>query len=422
MDNFSHSVAGLAVGELIHRRLGTEPDAGHHRTRRRLLLLTCWLASNFPDLDLFLTRLLPAPLGYLLHHRGHTHTILYALPQALLLALVLWLCWPAARRLLRASARARAGWALALVVGFSLHLAMDYLNSYGIHPFHPFDSRWYFGDMVFIVEPWFWIVFGVPLAMTIAPRWLRAALLGLLVGVPLYFTVQAYLAWTSWMVLAACAAALGLLQHRAGANNPNGTDRTDRTKGTAGLTAGVLLALLFVGVQAGASQQARRIVERALHATDPASRVLDVSLSSFPTNPLCWTFSSVESNDGAGTYRVRRGLVSTVSALLPVDGCPAGMADPTAQPTDTPAVAYVDQQIGDLSLLRKLRVEDCHFEAWLRFARVPMVSDGIAMDLRFSASPRGNFTALRLQDFAGKTCSNAIPGWDFPRTDLLAPN
>jgi sec-independent protein translocase protein TatC len=44
------------------------------------------LAGNFPDLDLVLTPLLPAPLGYLLHHRGHTHTVLYALPQMLLLA------------------------------------------------------------------------------------------------------------------------------------------------------------------------------------------------------------------------------------------------------------------------------------------------------------------------------------------------
>ena len=50
------------------------------------MLATCALAGNFPDLDLVLTPLLPAPLGYLLHHRGHTHTVLYAFPQAMLLA------------------------------------------------------------------------------------------------------------------------------------------------------------------------------------------------------------------------------------------------------------------------------------------------------------------------------------------------
>jgi membrane-bound metal-dependent hydrolase YbcI (DUF457 family) len=37
-------------------------------------------------------------------------------------------------------------------LGLLLHLGMDYLNVYGVHPFHPFDSRWRYGDMIFIVE------------------------------------------------------------------------------------------------------------------------------------------------------------------------------------------------------------------------------------------------------------------------------
>ncbi len=109
MDNLTHSLVGLALGELTHRLLPAEPDAPRASTRRRLLLTGAALASNFPDLDLVLTALAPAPLGYLLHHRGHTHTLLYALPQALVLLAALWLCWPAARALLRTSAPARHG-------------------------------------------------------------------------------------------------------------------------------------------------------------------------------------------------------------------------------------------------------------------------------------------------------------------------
>jgi inner membrane protein len=41
---------------------------------------------------------------------------------------------------------------------------MDSLNVYGVHPLWPFDPNWYYGDLVFIVEPVFWIGFGVPLA------------------------------------------------------------------------------------------------------------------------------------------------------------------------------------------------------------------------------------------------------------------
>ena len=91
MDNMTHSLVGLALGELVDRALPAPADPSRGRLRRRLLLATGLLASNFPDLDLVLTPLLPAPLGYLIHHRGHTHTLLYALPQVALLLALLWL-------------------------------------------------------------------------------------------------------------------------------------------------------------------------------------------------------------------------------------------------------------------------------------------------------------------------------------------
>src|ERR1700736_5319599 len=99
MDNLSHSVVGLAVGEFVHRRLAAA-DPESQRLRRHLLLASGWIASNSPDLDIILTPRLPPPLGYLLHHRGHSHTIAYALPQALLIGALIWLFWPSARRLL----------------------------------------------------------------------------------------------------------------------------------------------------------------------------------------------------------------------------------------------------------------------------------------------------------------------------------
>ena len=41
------------------------------------------------------------------------------------------------------------------------HLVLDSWNSYGVHPFYPFDMRWYYGDAMFIVEPWLWLFLGV---------------------------------------------------------------------------------------------------------------------------------------------------------------------------------------------------------------------------------------------------------------------
>lgn len=407
MDNLSHSVVGLAAGELIHRSLPQESDPLRQRLRHRLVLLACWLASNFPDLDIVLTPLLPEPLGYLLHHRGHTHTVLYAFPQALLVAGLLWLLWPAARRLLRDSQSARTGLGLALLAGFGLHLLMDYLNSYGIHPFHPFDSRWLYGDLVFILEPVFWVTFGITMAMTVQRAALKWLFVALLLGAPLYFTTQRFLPWVSYAVLCTLAVVLGVIQHRAGA------------AGRRGLVVAFLLAVSFVGVQGIASERARNYVTTVLQDRDAASRVVDISLSSFPTNPVCWAFVSVESNESAGSYRLRRGIVSALPDVVPVSACPASLSEGVAAQEGAREIAFSQDELGSLAQLRSMKSLNCHFQAWLRFARTPLVDDQSATDIRFAASPRGNFTTLDFADFRLRECPTHVPGWDFPRADLL---
>jgi inner membrane protein len=409
MDNLSHSLVGLAVGELVHRSLPQEADAERNRLRRRLLLITCWFASNFPDFDLVLTPLLPAPLGYLLHHRGHTHTLLYALPQALLLWGLIWLSWPSARSLLKESSSARKGLALSLVIGFGLHLLMDYLNSYGIHPFHPFDSRWLYGDMVFILEPVFWVACGIPIFMTVRRLWLRVLFVALLLGSILFFTIREFVPWGSFAVLALMAFVLGASQHKAGGC------------GRSALFLAAIVSLVFVGIQGFASSQARRTVTASLKSKDPASRILDTSLSSFPSNPFCWSFVSVESNEGAGIYRLRRGVLSLVPGVLPVSACPASLSERDAQKDVTPALAFLYEQEGRLKTLRDLKSENCYFEAWMRFARAPALMEMQASDLRFASSLRGNFSTIRLEDFKNRACPDYVPKWDFPRSDLLTP-
>ncbi|MGH8808793.1 MAG: metal-dependent hydrolase, partial [Noviherbaspirillum sp.] len=337
----------------MHRLLPQEADSGGQRLRRSLLRATCWLASNFPDLDPILTPLLPAPLGYLLRHRGHTHTLLYAISQALLLLGLIWMLWPTARQLLKASAHARSGFVLAAVTGFGLHLLMDYLNSYGLHPFHPFDSRWLYGDMLFILEPLLWIVFGVPVAMMLRPRALKVLGPALLLGAPLYFTAKGFLAWTSLGVLSVAALTLGYLQHRAG------------PYGRSALLAAFAMGIAFVGMQGVASREARLVVERTLERNDGASHVVDVSLSSFPTNPICWAFVSVERDDVAGNYRLLRGIVSTAPHLLPVAACPPARSERAVQKYITPAIALLAEERGSLHALRALKNANCHFEAWL---------------------------------------------------------
>lgn len=408
MDNLSHSVAGLAAGELIQRSLRDEENPEHNRVRRRLLLVSCWAASNLPDLDILLTPLLPPPLGYLLHHRGHTHTFLYAIAQALLLCALLWLLWPAARRLLAHSARARGGLALAVGGGLLLHIAMDYLNSYGVHPLHPFDSRWFYGDMVFILEPVFWIAFGAPLAMLLPWRIARALAAALLAGVPAFFAAKGFLLWPAVAVLALAGAVLGMLQYRAGSH------------GRTALAGAFILVMGFVGAQHAASVAAHGILEAAWRGRDPSARLIDVALTAFPANPLCWNFVSLESKEASGVYRLRQGTVSIVPGLLPVAGCPGALMQDRGEPNAGPGIFLVSEQEDKLGLLRALRRRDCRFDAWLRFARMPAVHTGNASDLRFGFGQRVNFSTIKLGTAEDADCPDNVPAWGYPRADLLA--
>lgn len=403
MDNLTHSLVGLALGELTHRLLPTPLDAAEASTRRRLLLTSAALASNFPDLDLVLTPLAPAPLGYLLHHRGHTHTLLYALPQALLLLAALWFLWPAARRLLRRDAAARGGLAAAIGAGLLLHFGMDALNVYGIHPFAPFDPRWYYGDAVFIVEPVFWLALGTPLAAHVARRGWRRLLLGLLLVVPLLFTLTGFLQWGSWFLLAALWALALVLTRRLGER--------------AALLAGVGLAAGFVLLQGAMAGKAREDLRAALRQLDPAAQILDLPLSAFPANPLCWGTVAI-TREGADGYRVRRGVLSLAPGITPAASCPAKIGGVRVAPGAAPVV-WAWEEEGSVAALRERMARDCRFAAWLRFARAPSLAQGSATDVRFGVPGAPNFSTLPIDSGAALPCPQNVPHWGHPRADLL---
>jgi inner membrane protein len=406
MDNLTHSVVGLGVGALIDRTLPAEPDADRQRVRSRMLLIVGCLASNFPDLDLLMTRLLDAPLGYLLHHRGHTHTLVGVMLEfVLLLALVS--LWPAARRLQQLSAAARTGALLAAGAGLLLHLGMDSLNVYGVHPFWPFDPGWYYGDLVFIVEPVFWIGFGVPLAALVRRPFLRRLWLAVIALVPLAATVLGFLHWGSLAGLAALGLLLGWIQSRSG-------------HGRMALAAGLAASLGFVGLQALALHQARAVVAADIRRIDAGERLLDTALSAYPANPLCWSFVTVARSGAgdAGTVHLRRGLLSVAPRLLPVSHCPARIAGPALEDAP-PQLAWQLEDRQPLATLRALAASDCRVNAWMRFARAPSLTDGVATDVRWGEPGSRNFSTLDYGRDKGKACPQPVPGWGYPRADLL---
>jgi inner membrane protein len=146
MDNVCHTIVGAALGE-----------AGL-QTRTRFGNPVLMIAANLPDIDV-LSFMSDMPAVAL--RRGMTHGILAQalLPVALTCSVLLVDRWLAPRR---GHARARAAPVLLLsYIGVLSHVGLDWLNNYGVRLLMPYSNRWFYGDSVFIVDPWLWLVLGL---------------------------------------------------------------------------------------------------------------------------------------------------------------------------------------------------------------------------------------------------------------------
>jgi inner membrane protein len=208
-----------------------------------------------------------------------------------------------------------------------------------------------------------------------------------------------YLLWSALALLAALALALAWL-HRRGPR--------------AGLAAGMAAALAFVTIQAGGAAAARGQFAAERSGAAP----LDLALTAYPANPLCWSFVAVERRGAVA--RLTGGVVSAAPALLPVTRCPAAV-QPAVQHSaaDARALTVLWEHDSSLAVLRGQAASDCRFAAWLGFARMPALFDGAALDARFGIAPGANFSTLRYAAGAARPCPANLPRWGMPRADLL---
>src|SRR5690606_11086093 len=111
-------------------------------------------------------------LAHLIHHRGYTHSFLFTIPLGLAVGAI-------ANRVFKRPWNDRLGLCVGAGAGL-LHIAADWLNSYGVHPLTPFLNRWYYGDFVFIVEPLLWFTL-IPVAiLTVQKLWSKTVWGGIL--------------------------------------------------------------------------------------------------------------------------------------------------------------------------------------------------------------------------------------------------
>jgi len=175
VDNLTHSLTGALAAKVIET---TFPELAEESRKKFWLLVG---SANIPDIDVVLG-LLGDPIFASQHHRGLTHSLLFAPILALLPAMIffklgklknfgtLWVCG---------------------LIGILLHIFFDLITPFGTQLFAPFSTARFSLDMMFIIDPFFTGVLGLTLLFgkIFKPR-RRPFLFGGIFFVALYLLIE----------------------------------------------------------------------------------------------------------------------------------------------------------------------------------------------------------------------------------------
>jgi inner membrane protein len=156
MDNLCHTLVGAALGK-----------AGLDK-RTPLATATLLIGANLPDVDVL--AYLWGSDAALSFRRGWTHGV-FALALWPFVLTGLMLAWDrGVRRRRNRDAPPADPRALLLLAAVSIltHPFLDWLNNYGMRWLMPFRDVWFYGDTLYIVDPWIWLALGLGVALS---RW-----------------------------------------------------------------------------------------------------------------------------------------------------------------------------------------------------------------------------------------------------------
>lgn len=150
MDPITHTLVGASLAQ-----------AGLKR-RTPLGTATLLIGANLPDVDVVAyARGHVVPLAV---RRGWTHGVLamVVLPLVLTGAVLAWDRLVRRRRTVLSPPPAVPREVLLLAtVAVLTHPLLDLLNTYGVRLLMPFSHRWFYGDVLYIADPWVWLLLGV---------------------------------------------------------------------------------------------------------------------------------------------------------------------------------------------------------------------------------------------------------------------
>ena len=407
MDNLTHTLIGLAAGEGIARWTRVQPDGVDERARRNALLVVGMVGGNLPDADLLWSMQFATGdrLAYLIEHRGYTHTLAGCVALALLLfagamAVLRW----RGQRISPPDAGLFAAMSLLAVM---LHLGMDALNEYGVHPFWPWNNRWYYGDTLFIVEPLCWLALA-PLYFTLQTRAARG-----LVGLALAAGCIAVLAFHGFRMVWWSLPVLTLLLLRGGR----------RLSPRWASLAAVALLLVVIGVFSVSHATVLRRVQVLAASQFPGASLLDIVLSPAPAHPFCWDVMLLQREDS--DYVARLGQLNLASDSG--QACSRSLNGGSTAPLrvmNRPVLSgmrWAGEYTMDIQALSRLVSGSCDARRLASFMRAPFAARSdkgwIIGDLRYDRESGPGFAELLVDPKAASKCATDSP-WTPPRSDL----
>jgi inner membrane protein len=238
------------VDPLTHTLVGASLATTRLGRRTPLASAALLLGANLPDVDVLAYAWgEDFAIGF---RRGWTHGVpaLVVLPLLLTGLLLLW--DRAVRRRRQPGLPSPRAPALLLISGLAVltHPVLDWLNTYGMRWWMPFDGRWSYGDAVFIMDPWLWLMLGLPWLLTrrpTVPLLVGCGVLTLLLALVVAGRAPEYL-----VIVLACAAVLALALLR----RPPAAQHHHRIAGIGLLAAGayVVVMLAVQGVTAASAR------------------------------------------------------------------------------------------------------------------------------------------------------------------------
>jgi len=164
MDPLAHTLFGATMAE-----------AGlKHKTA--LATATLIIGANIPDIDG--AAMLISSDYALLVRRGWSHGILALLIWPFLLTGLMLFIDRLIRKRKQRRNRKHVGPPMRPFVllgiaflGVWSHPFLDWLNTYGIRLLMPFSDTWFYGDTLFIIDPWFWLLAGAGVVLARSNSW-----------------------------------------------------------------------------------------------------------------------------------------------------------------------------------------------------------------------------------------------------------